>query len=105
MGLCPLHDDRHPSFLVDPDKNLFYCYGCGRGGDVIRSLAEVGPAVVLCSWTTTIGYGTLLYSLNRALRSFGWYAIVGEGTTLVTALVLLPALLILARPRGSAAPR
>ena len=25
-----------PSFLVDPSKSLFYCYGCGRGGDVIR---------------------------------------------------------------------
>jgi DNA primase len=36
MGLCPLHDDHEPSFLVDPRKNLFYCYGCGRGGDVIR---------------------------------------------------------------------
>jgi len=36
MGLCPLHRDRHPSFLVDPNKGLFYCYGCGRGGDVIR---------------------------------------------------------------------
>ena len=36
MGLCPLHDDRKPSFLVDPNKDLFYCYGCGRGGDVIR---------------------------------------------------------------------
>jgi DNA primase len=36
MGLCPLHDDHHPSFLVDPSKSLFYCYGCGRGGDVIR---------------------------------------------------------------------
>jgi DNA primase len=36
MGLCPLHLDHMPSFLVDPDKNLFYCYGCGRGGDVIR---------------------------------------------------------------------
>jgi DNA primase len=36
MGLCPLHPDRKPSFLLDPDKNLFYCYGCGRGGDVIR---------------------------------------------------------------------
>ena len=36
MGLCPLHEDREPSFLVDPHKNLFYCYGCGRGGDVIR---------------------------------------------------------------------
>jgi len=36
MGLCPLHDDHKPSFLVDPSKNLFYCYGCGCGGDVIR---------------------------------------------------------------------
>jgi DNA primase len=36
MGLCPLHDDHKPSFLMDPRKNLFYCYGCGRGGDVIR---------------------------------------------------------------------
>jgi len=36
LGLCPLHDDHQPSFLVDPGKSLFYCYGCGRGGDVIR---------------------------------------------------------------------
>jgi DNA primase len=36
MGLCPLHSDQKPSFLVDPGKSLFYCYGCGRGGDVIR---------------------------------------------------------------------
>jgi DNA primase len=40
MGLCPLHTDRKPSFLVDPGKSLFYCYGCGRGGDVIR-FAEI----------------------------------------------------------------
>jgi DNA primase len=36
MGLCPLHADQKPSFLVDPHNSLFYCYGCGRGGDVIR---------------------------------------------------------------------
>jgi len=36
MGLCPLHSDHKPSFLVDSTKSLFYCYGCGRGGDVIR---------------------------------------------------------------------
>jgi DNA primase len=36
MGLCPLHADHKPSLLLDPGKNLFYCYGCGRGGDVIR---------------------------------------------------------------------
>jgi DNA primase len=36
LGLCPLHADHKPSFLVDSHKNLFYCYGCRRGGDVIR---------------------------------------------------------------------
>ena len=36
LGLCPLHADHNPSFLVYPQKNLFYCYGCRRGGDVIR---------------------------------------------------------------------
>ena len=36
MGLCPLHSDHNPSLLVDPLKGLFYCYGCGCGGDVIR---------------------------------------------------------------------
>jgi predicted RND superfamily exporter protein len=64
-----------------------------RGNQVARALAEVGPAVLLCSWTSLIGYGTLLYSLNRALRSFGWYAMIGEVTTITTALILLPAIL------------
>jgi DNA primase len=40
IGLCPLHPDHHPSFVVDDSKGLFYCYGCGRGGDVIR-FAEI----------------------------------------------------------------
>ncbi len=62
--------------------------------DVLAAVAEVGPAVILCSWTTIVGYGTLVFSLNRALRSFGWYALTGEVTTLLTALVLLPALLL-----------
>jgi DNA primase len=36
MGLCPLHSDHKPSFVLDGYKGLFYCYGCGRGGDIIR---------------------------------------------------------------------
>jgi DNA primase len=36
VGLCPLHDETHPSFYVNAQKNLFYCHGCGRGGDLIR---------------------------------------------------------------------
>ncbi len=63
-----------------------------RGGDVLGALAEVGPAVALCSWTSIVGYATLLIALNRALRSFGWYAVVGEITSITTALVMLPAL-------------
>src|SRR5260370_17469510 len=38
VGLCPLHEETHPSFYVTPHKNLFYCHGCGRGGDLIRFL-------------------------------------------------------------------
>ena len=34
-GLCPFHDDRTPSFTVDPEKQRFKCFGCGAGGDVI----------------------------------------------------------------------
>jgi predicted RND superfamily exporter protein len=68
-----------------------------RGGRVLDALAEVGPAVALCSWTSIIGYGSLLVSANRALRSFGEYAMIGEVTTILTALVLLPALLIIAQ--------
>jgi hypothetical protein len=37
VGRCPLpdHHDRSPSFCVDPDKNVWWCHGCLRGGDVI----------------------------------------------------------------------
>jgi len=36
VGLCPLHPETKPSFYVNTRKNLFYCHGCGRGGDLIR---------------------------------------------------------------------
>src|SRR5215467_2185528 len=49
MGLCPLHVDHKASFLVDPLKNLFYCYGCGRGGDVIRFAELYHPGEIPAS--------------------------------------------------------
>ena len=36
VGLCPLHQEARPSFYVNAHKNLFYCHGCGQGGDLIR---------------------------------------------------------------------
>jgi DNA primase len=35
VGLCPLHPESHPSFYVNAAKNVFYCHGCGRGGDLV----------------------------------------------------------------------
>ncbi len=36
VGLCPLHDDKTPSLVVTPAKNLWHCFGCGAGGDAIE---------------------------------------------------------------------
>jgi uncharacterized protein len=58
-----------------------------------RALATTGSAVALCSWTTTVGYGSLLLSANAGIRSFGLMAIIGEVTCLLTALTIAPALL------------
>ncbi len=34
VGLCPFHSERHPSFYVEPERKLYQCFGCGKGGDV-----------------------------------------------------------------------
>jgi DNA primase len=39
-GLCPFHDERTPSFSVDPEKRLYHCFGCGQGGDAIGFVME-----------------------------------------------------------------
>ena len=40
-GLCPFHDEKTPSFHVDPAKNLFYCFGCSKGGDLFSFVEEM----------------------------------------------------------------
>jgi DNA primase len=40
VGLCPFHEERTPSFSVDPREKLYYCFGCEAGGDVFRFVQE-----------------------------------------------------------------
>ena len=85
FGLCPFHNERTPSFSVTPAKQIFYCFGCNKGGDVftfvreydnltypeaIRQLAERG-GVTLPAETVTPGAAKMrdkrriLFEINK----------------------------------------
>src|SRR6266576_1665072 len=55
LGLCPLHEDRNPSFFVDVDLQRFVCFGCKTRGDVIdfvRLHEHLGTVSEACAWLT-----------------------------------------------------
>ena len=60
-GLCPLHHDSRPSFYVNRRKDVFYCHGCGRGGDVIR----------LAEWMHGLDFGAALATLSGQEEACG----------------------------------
>lgn len=41
VGLCPFHTEKTPSFSIDPDKGLYYCFGCHKGGSAVQFLMEL----------------------------------------------------------------
>ena len=46
VGSCPFHDDKSPSFSVSPEKQFYYCFGCGAGGNAIKFLDGAGQTLL-----------------------------------------------------------
>ena len=87
---------------VDYGVNIFQRYQQEGRGSILQVIKGTGGAVGLCSVTTIIGWGSLLIADNQAFVSFGRLAVLGEITTLLAALVALPAfLLVFDSGRGS----
>jgi predicted RND superfamily exporter protein len=91
---------------VDYAVNVVQRYRADGSRDIIDALRTTGGAVVLCSLTTILSYLSLLGSHNRAIRSLGTIAVVGEVSCLLAAVTVLPALwLVIERRRGPALAR
>ena len=67
--------------------------------NVATAVGTTGAAVILCSWTTIVGYGSLLAAHSQALRGFGSMAILGEVFCLAAAVVVLPIVVLAWRRR------
>jgi uncharacterized protein len=78
---------------VDYGVNIFQRYREEGPGRIIQVVRNTGGAVMLCSLTTIIGYGSLLIAGNQAFVSFGRIAVIGEITCMVAAVISLPAFL------------
>ncbi|HET6149698.1 MAG TPA: MMPL family transporter [Polyangia bacterium] len=71
-----------------------------RDRSAVAAVRSVGGAVLLCSWTTIVGYGSLLAAHSQALRGFGALAVLGEISCLLAAVVAVPAWLAFREARG-----
>jgi hypothetical protein len=87
---------------VDYAVNVMARYLRDGARDVAAAVRGTGGAVGLCSLTTIIGYSSLLVAQNVGLFLFGLLAVFGEIACLTTAIIVLPAVLTLARPRPRA---
>jgi hypothetical protein len=78
---------------IDYSVNIASRHRAEGRGSAGAILAATGPAVALCSYTTVVGYASLLFSANQGIRSFGFAALIGEVTCVGAAVLLAPALL------------
>jgi predicted RND superfamily exporter protein len=80
---------------IDNSIHLMHRYLEGGRRDAGHALRTTGRAMSMCSLTTMLGFGSLVTARYQALSTMGWVTILGMGFCLITALSLLPTLLIL----------
>ena len=70
FGLCPFHNEKSPSFSVSPGKQMYYCFGCGAGGNVFTFLMEYENfTFVEAFWRTGPGWSFRRWSIRKKQRS------------------------------------
>lgn len=83
-GLCPFHEEKTPSFSVTKEKQIFHCFGCGKGGNVITFLMEIesfsfieavqhlANRAGISLPETTVRKSSLSKEANQILEAFDW---------------------------------
>jgi DNA primase len=69
-GLCPFHNEKTPSFTVDPDRKMYHCFGCGQGGGIINFIMEMDK----------LSFPEAIETLARRLGVEIIYENTGDGT-------------------------
>jgi hypothetical protein len=88
---------------VDYGVNVFQRYREEGPGKILSVIKHTGGAVALCSFSTIVGYCSLLIASNKAFKSFGMLAVAGELTCVIAALVGFPAFLLMWNRKAIAA--
>ncbi|MDR3606333.1 MAG: efflux RND transporter permease subunit [Oligoflexia bacterium] len=89
---------------VDYGVNIFQRFREEGSRDILSVVRHTSGAVALCSFTTIVGYSSLLIASNRGFVSFGLLAVAGELTCVTAAIVALPAFLYLRSKKKSSMP-
>ena len=69
---CPFHEEKTPSFVVTPSRNLYHCFGCGRTGDAISFVMERRGIKAETAELFCIGYAPEKGGLKQYLTGLGW---------------------------------